>query len=64
MSNFKFLLSDPAFAPFMDVAMAAEKTLSVSPSAATSPIGRGKKCGRMLDTALGSPVGRAVSEAY
>ena len=31
MSNFKFLLSDPAFAPFAEVAMAAEKALSVSP---------------------------------
>ena len=28
MSNFKFLQSDPSFAPFMDVAMAAGKTLS------------------------------------
>lgn len=24
MSNFKFLLSDPAFAPFMEVAMAVK----------------------------------------
>ena len=31
MSNFKFLLSDPAFTPFAEVAMSAEKTLSVSP---------------------------------
>ena len=33
MSNFKFLLSDPAFAPFMDVAMAAEKILHIDPAA-------------------------------
>ena len=34
MSNFKFLLSDPAFAPFMDTAMAAEKILHIDPAAA------------------------------
>ena len=34
MSNFKFLLSDPAFAPFMEVAMAAEKILHIDPAAA------------------------------
>ena len=33
MSNFKFLLSDPAFAPFMEVAMAAEKILHIAPKA-------------------------------
>ncbi len=33
MSNFKFLLSDPAFAPFMDVAVAAEKILHINPAA-------------------------------
>ena len=33
MSNFKFLQSDPAFAPFMDVAMAAEKILHIDPAA-------------------------------
>ena len=33
MSNFKFLLSDPAFAPFMEVAMAAEKILHIDPAA-------------------------------
>ena len=33
MSNFKFLLSDPAFAPFADVAMAAEKILHIDPAA-------------------------------
>lgn len=27
MSNFKFLLSDPSFTPFMEVAMAAENAL-------------------------------------
>ena len=33
MSNFKFLLSDPAFVPFADVAMAAEKILHIDPAA-------------------------------
>ena len=33
MSNFKFLQSDPAFAPFADVAMAAEKILHIDPAA-------------------------------
>ena len=33
MSNFKFLLSDPSFAPFMEVAMAAEKILHIDPAA-------------------------------
>lgn len=33
MSNFKFLQSDPGFAPFMDVAMAAEKILHIDPAA-------------------------------
>ena len=33
MSNFKFLQSDLAFAPFMDVAMAAEKILHIDPAA-------------------------------
>ena len=33
MSNFKFLQSDPAFASFMDVAMAAEKILHIDPAA-------------------------------
>ena len=34
MSNFKFLLSDPGFVPFMDAAMAAEKILHIDPAAA------------------------------
>ena len=33
MSNFKFLQSDPAFAPFMNVAMSAEKILHIDPAA-------------------------------
>ena len=33
MSNFKFLQSEPSFAPFMDVAMAAEKILHIDPAA-------------------------------
>ena len=33
MSNFKFLRSDPAFAAFMDVAVAAEKILHIDPAA-------------------------------
>ena len=33
MSNFKFLLSDQAFAPFAEVAMAAEKILHIDPAA-------------------------------
>ena len=33
MSNFKFLQSDPSFAPFMEVAMAAEKILHIDPAA-------------------------------
>ncbi|MEE0110064.1 MAG: DEAD/DEAH box helicase family protein [Oscillospiraceae bacterium] len=33
MSNFKFLLSDPSFAPFTEVAMAAEKILHIDPAA-------------------------------
>ena len=33
MSNFKFLQSDPSFAPFMEVAMAAEKILHIDSAA-------------------------------
>ncbi len=33
MSNFKFLLSDPAFVPFAEVAIAAEKILHIDPAA-------------------------------
>lgn len=33
MSSFKFLLSDPTFAPFAEVAMAAEKILHIDPAA-------------------------------
>jgi type I restriction enzyme R subunit len=33
MSNFKFLQSDPSFAPFMEVAMSAEKILHIDPAA-------------------------------
>ena len=33
MSNFKFLLSDPAFAPFANVAISAEKILHIDPAA-------------------------------
>ena len=33
MSNFKFLLSDPAFAPFADAAVAAEKVFHLDPAA-------------------------------
>lgn len=33
MSNFKFLQSDPAFTPFAEVAMAAEKILHIDPAA-------------------------------
>ena len=33
MSNFKFLLYDPSFAPFAEVAMAAEKILHIDPAA-------------------------------
>ena len=33
MSNFKFLQSDPSFAPFAEVAMAAEKILHIDPAA-------------------------------
>ena len=33
MSNFKFLQSAPSFAPFMEVAMAAEKILHIDPAA-------------------------------
>ena len=33
MSNFKFLLSDPTFASFTEVAMAAEKILHIDPAA-------------------------------
>ena len=33
MSNFKFLLSDPSFTPFTEVAMAAEKILHIDPAA-------------------------------
>lgn len=34
MSNFQFLLSDPGFHPFAEVAMAAEKILHIDPAAA------------------------------
>ena len=33
MSNFKFLLSEPSFASFADVAMVAEKILHIDPAA-------------------------------
>ena len=33
MSNFKFLLSDPSFAPFAEVAIAAEKIIHIDPAA-------------------------------
>ena len=33
MSNFKFLLSEPGFASFADVAIAAEKILHIDPAA-------------------------------
>ena len=33
MSNFKFLLSEPGFVPFAEVAMAAEKILHIDPAA-------------------------------
>ena len=33
MSNFKFLISDPSFTPFAEVAMAAEKILHIDPAA-------------------------------
>ena len=33
MSNFKFLLSDPSFAPFANVAVSAEKILHIDPAA-------------------------------
>lgn len=33
MSNFKFLLSDPSFTPFAEVAVAAEKILHIDPAA-------------------------------
>ena len=33
MSNFKFLLSDPSFAPFADAAVAAEKVFHIDPAA-------------------------------
>ena len=33
MSNFKFLLSDPSFAPFANVAVSAEKILYIDPAA-------------------------------
>ena len=33
MSNFKFLLSDPSFAPFADAAVAAERVLHIDPAA-------------------------------
>lgn len=33
LSNFKFLLSDPSFAPFAEVAIAAEKILHIDPAA-------------------------------
>ena len=75
MSNFKFLLSDPSFAPFAEIAIAAECTLSVT-CGDTSPKGRGKggckfEHGTWLslweswhgeavtERALGSPSGRA-----
>lgn len=33
MSNFKFLLSDPGFASFAEVAISAEKILHIDPAA-------------------------------
>ena len=41
MSNFKFLQSDPAFAPFAEVAIAAESPLRPVCALGTSPKGRG-----------------------
>ena len=37
MSNFKFLLSDPTFTSFADVAIAAEKILHIDPAESWMP---------------------------
>ena len=42
MSNFKFLLSEPGFASFADVAIAAESPLRPVCALGTSPKGRGE----------------------
>ena len=76
MSNFKFLLSEPGFASFAGVAIAAESPLRPVCALGTSPKGRGeglrgeardcvgeaRDCG-FVGHKLGSPYGRAVSEA-
>ena len=41
MSNFKFLLAEPGFASFADVAIAAESPLRPVCALGTSPKGRG-----------------------
>ena len=41
MSNFKFLLSEPGFVAFADVAIAAESPLRPVCALGTSPKGRG-----------------------
>ena len=56
MSNFKFLLSDPSFAPFAEVAIAAECTLSVT-CGDTSPRGRGKGLLQVWTRHLALPLG-------
>ena len=38
MSNFKFLLSEPGFTSFADVAIAAEKIVSWQPSRASTSL--------------------------
>ena len=57
MSNFKFLLSDPSFAPFAEVAMAAENPLRPVCALGASPKGRGKKLLQIWTPYLALPLG-------
>ena len=48
MSNFKFLLFEPGFASFADVAIAAEKILHIDPAASILNCRRAGKLKRRL----------------
>ena len=48
MSNFKFLLSEPGFQSFADVAVAAEKILHIDPAASILNCRRTMKLKRRL----------------
>ena len=63
MSNFKFLLTAPSFAPFAEVAISAECTLSVT-CGDTSPKGRGKGLLQGWTRHLAPPLGELAWRSH